>query len=194
MRLAILDRGQNFRAKALFAIIRLATGHPAPDVVKLMSYRSDFFGTPMSQFFQEAMRGASKWSLGDREAMAAVVSQANACDFCAKSHTATATLAYGDAQKVAAILADLETAPIGEPLRATLRMLRKLTLEHSVEAEDMRAVLAAGVSPEEIEDALAIAFGLNTINRLADAFSFVVPSPGGVEAGARAVLSRGYRL
>ena len=36
-------------------------------------------------------------------------------------------------------LADLETAPIEEPLRATLRMLGKLTREHAVTADDMRA-------------------------------------------------------
>src|SRR5579863_7733865 len=67
MRLAILDRGHGLGAKALFAIIRLASGHPAPDIVKLLKYRSDFFGAPMSKFIQEAMRGASKWSVGDRE-------------------------------------------------------------------------------------------------------------------------------
>jgi FAD/FMN-containing dehydrogenase len=35
-------------------------------------------------------------------------------------------------------------------------MLRKLTREHAVNADDMRAVLAAGVSREQIEDALAV--------------------------------------
>jgi hypothetical protein len=34
-------------------------------------------------------------------------------------------------------------------------MLRKLTREHTVDADDMRAVIAAGVSREQIEDALA---------------------------------------
>jgi hypothetical protein len=40
------------------------------------------------------------------------------------------------------LIGDLDTAPIEEPLRATLRMLGKLTREHSVDADDMRAVLA----------------------------------------------------
>ena len=40
---------------------------------------------------------------------------------------------------------DLETAAIEERLWATLRMLRKLTREHAVDADDMRALLAAGV-------------------------------------------------
>lgn len=83
------------------------------------------------------------------------------------------------------MLSDLETAVIGEPLRATLCMLRKLTLEHAVSVDDMRAVLAAGLSGEQIEDALAVGFAFNTMNRLADAFEFSVPGPEAFEAGAK---------
>lgn len=72
-------------------------------------------------------------------------------------------------------------------------MLRKLTREHAVNAEDVRAVLAAGASREHIEDALAVSFSFNTIDRLADAFGFVVPGPKAFEAGAKYLLARGYR-
>lgn len=78
-------------------------------------------------------------------------------------------------------------------MRATLRMLRKLTREHAVDADDMRVLLAAGVSREQIEDALAVAFAFNTIDRLADAFCFFVPGPQAFEAGAKYLLARGYR-
>jgi len=91
------------------------------------------------------------------------------------------------------VLSDLEAAPIEEPLRATLRMLGKLTREHAVDADDMRVVLAAGVSREQIEDALAVCFSFNTIDRLADTFGFFVAGPKGFEAGAKYLLSRGYR-
>lgn len=77
------------------------------------------------------MRGASEWSIGDRELMAAVVSQANGTNFCVMAHSATAEIAYKDAAKVSAALDNLDTAPIDEPLRATLRMLRKLTVENA---------------------------------------------------------------
>jgi hypothetical protein len=91
------------------------------------------------------------------------------------------------------VLSDLGTAAIEEPLRATLRLLCKLTGEHAVNADDMRAVLAAGVSREQIEDALAVCFTFNTIDRLADAFGFCVPDPKAFEAGAKYLLARGYR-
>ncbi len=72
-------------------------------------------------------------------------------------------------------------------------MLRKLTREHAVTSEDMRAVLAAGVSREQIEDALAVCFAFNTLDRLADAFDFLVPGPEAFAAGAKFLLARGYR-
>jgi len=72
-------------------------------------------------------------------------------------------------------------------------MLCKLTREHAVDKDDMRAVLAAGVSREQIEDALAVCFSFNTIDRLADAFGFFVPSCEAFAAGAKYLLARGYR-
>src|SRR5262249_50094747 len=110
-----------------------------------------------------------------------------------KAHSAVAARAYHNAATVSAVLTDLETAPIEEPLRATLRMLQKLTKEHTVDAEDMRAVLDAGASREQIEDALAVCFTFNTTDRLADAFAFAVPGPKAFEAGAKYLLARGYR-
>jgi uncharacterized peroxidase-related enzyme len=193
MRLAILDRGHGFGTRALFAFIRAVSRQPVLDVIKLVKYRPEFYGDPMKLVTQDAMRGPSTWSVGDRELMAAVVAKTNACAFCTNAHAAVATAAYRDPARVSSVLADLEKADIAEPLRATLRMLRKLTREQQVDAEDMRAVLAAGVSREQISDALAVAFAFNTITRLADAFGFAVPEAAAFDAGAKYLLKRGYQ-
>jgi uncharacterized peroxidase-related enzyme len=193
MRLSILDSGHGFGTKILFALIRAVSRQPVLDVIKLVRYRPDFYGRPMQRVVHEAMRGPSAWSVGDRELMAAFVAKTNECGWCTTAHATVAELAYRDATKVSAALSNLETAAIDEPLRATLRMLRKLTSEHAVDADDMRAVLAAGVSREQIEDALAVCFSFNTIGRLADAFGFFVPGPKAFEAGAKYLLARGYR-
>jgi uncharacterized peroxidase-related enzyme len=193
MRLAILDSGHSFGTKALFAFIRAVSRQPTPDVVKLVMYRPDFFGTHMKKVTHEAMRGPSAWSVGDRELMAAFVSKTNDCEFCIKAHTAVAARAYHDDATVSAVLSDLETAVIGEPLRATLRMLRNLTREGAVDVNDMRALLAAGVSQQQIEDAVAVCFAFNTMNRLADTFEFFVPGPKAFQVGAKFLLARGYR-
>ena len=193
MRLKILNSGYSFGTKLLFTFIRLVSGQPLPDAARLVFYRPDFYGTPMTAFTQEAMRGPSAWSIGDRELMAAYVAKMNECEFCIKAHTAVAAKAYQDEARVTAVLSDLETAPIEEPLRATLRLLGKLTRDHTVDENDIRAVLVAGASLQQIEDALAVSFAFNTTARLADAFEFHVPGPEGFEAGAKHLLSRGYR-
>ena len=193
MRLRILDSGHGLGTKALFALIRVASRQPVLDVVKVVKYRSDFYGGPMSAVTQEAMRGPSAWSVGDRELMAAFVAKSNQCEFCTKAHAAVAQRAYRDERAVSVLLSDLDTAAIEEPLRAALLMLGKLTREHAVDADDMRAVLAAGASREQIEDALAVCFSFNVIGRLADAFGFFVPGPKAFEDGAKYLLARGYR-
>jgi hypothetical protein len=83
---------------------------------------------------------------------------------------------------------DLGKAPVEESLRATPGMLGKLTREGKVGAEGMRQVLSAGVSRQQVKDALAQHTG-----RLADAFGFEVLSPKGFEAGAKYLLKPGYR-
>jgi AhpD family alkylhydroperoxidase len=193
MRLKILDNGHTFPMKGQFAIIRAVSGLPVPDAVKLNRYRPDFYGTPMRELTQEALRGPSAWSVGDRELMGALVSQTNKCEVCTKTHATVAAMAYQDDAKVSATLSDLETAPIEEPLRATVRMLLKLTRAHAVNPDDMRAVLAAGVSREQIEDALAVCFTFNTVDRLSRTFGWVVTSDEAFQAGAKFLLARGYR-
>jgi uncharacterized peroxidase-related enzyme len=193
MRLDILNRGYRPGTKAFFAVIRLVSGHPLPDAAKLVFYRPDFYGARAKEFTHEAMRGPSAWSVGDRELMAAYVSTVNESAFCIGAHTATASQAYQDGPRVAAVLADLESAPIEEPLRATLRMLGKLTAEGKLNTEDMRDVLAAGVSPAQVEDALAVCAAFNITDRLGDAFGFEVLDPEGFGAGAKFLLKRGYR-
>jgi AhpD family alkylhydroperoxidase len=191
MRLDILDRGHRPHTKAVLALIRLVSRQPVVDAVKLALYRPDFYGGgPLTH---EAMRGPSEWSIGDRELMAAFVSQVNECPFCVAAHSATSTLWYGDDARVAATLADVETAPIEEPLRATLRLLGTLTREQSIDEDDVRAVLAASASPRQIEDAFAVCLAFNITDRLANAFDFSVASPEAMNAGARHLLSRGYR-
>ena len=72
-------------------------------------------------------------------------------------------------------------------------MLGKLTRVGSVSAEDMRHVLSAGVTRQQVEDALAVCTAFNTTNRLADAFGFEVLSSDDFKAGAKYLLKRGYR-
>lgn len=96
---------------------------------------------------------------------------------------------------VDAVLADLATAPIGEPLRATLGFLKKVTREHgSVTADDVQPLIALGVTRQQIDDALMVAWAFNVITRLADTFEFHVGPRSAFDAGAKHLLARGYKL
>ena len=91
------------------------------------------------------------------------------------------------------MLADHETAPVEEPLRATLRFLRKVTLTPGeVGPEDAEAVRAAGASDEAIADALYVCFYFNLIDRIADSLDFDVPTEAELRADAAAFLAEGY--
>ncbi len=79
MRLGILHSGHGFGTKALFALIRTVSRQPVLDVIKLVKYRADFYGQPMGVITQDAMRGPSTWSVGDRELMAAFVDDGLFC-------------------------------------------------------------------------------------------------------------------
>ena len=193
MRLGILNHGYDFRTRLLFTLIQVFSRQPVPDAARLTFYRSDFYGSYSKALTHEAMRGPSAWSVAERELMAAYVSKMNECPFCVGAHTATATQAFGSETTVTAALTDVESAALEEGLRATLRMLGKLTREGQVSVEDMRAVLDAGVSRAHVEDALAICYAFNVTNRLANAFGFELMTHEGYQAGAKYLLRRGYR-
>lgn len=72
-------------------------------------------------------------------------------------------------------------------------MLGKLTRENNLDVDDISRVLSAGVSEQQIKDALAVAFAFNVTDRLADVFDFAVGDPKAINAGAKYLLARGYR-
>jgi alkylhydroperoxidase family enzyme len=99
---------------------------------------------------------------------------------------------------VAKVLADHTTAPVSDQVRATLGLLKKVTESTrtgvAVTADDMRAVLATGVTRDQIEDALHVAFCFNVITRLADTFAFWIGPPSAFATSAKMLLTRGYNL
>jgi alkylhydroperoxidase family enzyme len=89
-----------------------------------------------------------------------------------------------------AALADYHTAPISEPLRATLAVLETMTLHP--EALQVRAALAAGVTRRQLEDAAAVAAVFNIVTRYANALGFAIPTEAEFDKAAGMMLKRGY--
>jgi alkylhydroperoxidase family enzyme len=93
------------------------------------------------------------------------------------------------------VLDDYTTAPIDGRLRATLGLLKKVTLDHgNLGSDDVRTVMRAGVSKQAIQDALEVAFLFNIYDRLADAMGWNVPAAvsGYYHTSARRLLKYGY--
>lgn len=91
------------------------------------------------------------------------------------------------------VLSDFRTAPISEQLRAVLALLERSTM-HSEELgpDDVRPVLALGVTREAIRDALYVAFLFNTYDRLADTFGWELPDARYYPKAGRFLLRKGY--
>jgi hypothetical protein len=81
MRLATVERGDRIGSRLLYGFVRAVSGFRAPDVVRTLRYRPEFFGAPHADHTQAVMRGPSAWSVGERELFAAFVSRLNACRF-----------------------------------------------------------------------------------------------------------------
>src|SRR5436190_10684026 len=76
-----------------------------------------------------------------------------------------------------AVLADYRSAPIDARLRGTLAFLEKLTLSPATVGEaDLAEARAAGVSDESLEEAVRVCFLFGTIDRIADALDFELPT------------------
>jgi hypothetical protein len=80
MRLKRVHSGHQLGDKMMLAVIRVAAGH-APGVVRTLRYRKEYFGRPWSELTHHVMRGASQWTVGEREIFAAFVSRLNQCVF-----------------------------------------------------------------------------------------------------------------
>lgn len=81
MRLSVVDHGHAPAEAAVLDGIRGRTGTEPLGVVKTLLYRPELFGRPFSEALQEAMRGPSDWSPGERELFAGFASLLNQCPF-----------------------------------------------------------------------------------------------------------------
>lgn len=74
-----------------------------------------------------------------------------------------------------------------------LGLLEKLTLEpERLTSDDVRAVVATGVTREAIRDAFYVAFLFNTYDRLADTLGWELPDQRYYPKAGRFLLEKGY--
>ena len=170
MRLGILDRGHGRRQRLLLTVMRLV-GRTEPDpVAKVCLYRPELFGRPWLHWAPQLMRSPSEWTAGEREVLAAFVSQLNACPFCSGVHIGIADRRNAG---ISDPLSQWRRAALDPRMAATFGLLEKVTLTpDALGPEDIARMRDAGLSDSAIVDALYVCFFFNTINRIANAFDF----------------------
>jgi uncharacterized peroxidase-related enzyme len=192
MRLPGVTAGAGLGHRLKIGFVRLVGGGPPSDVVRLLLYRSEFFGAPMRRYIHAVLRGPSEWTVGERELFAAFVSDCNRCAFCAGAHRAVAERVLGE-DVVRAALGDFRAAPISGPVRAVLGLLERVCrAPTSIGEVELREALDAGVSAAGLENALNIAAAFHVINRVADSLGFEVPPPAVFAREAETLLRMGY--
>jgi uncharacterized peroxidase-related enzyme len=172
-----------------------------PDVVLACQHRPEFFGKPLLAWVEASLRGSSQWTQGDRELMAALVSDRNRCAFCIGAHSATAASLVGDETVRAVLRADLggaedaeaDGAGLSAKLRGTLAFIEKLTLSPAqVDASDVDRAVAAGATHQALRDAVEVCAAFNVINRVADALAFEPQDKRSLAFSTKRVTTRGY--
>ena len=192
MRLPEVERGDTLRHRMLIAAISRMSGLRLPDAARVAFYDNDFAGPALGAWTQRTMRGPSGWTVSERELMAASVATWNRCPFCIGAHSAVAVRGM-DPDVVAATLADHRIAPISPKLKAALTFIEKLTrTPDDVTAADAREAMSVGITPDELQDAAAVASLFAMITRYANALEFEVPSPAEFDKAAGMLLRRGY--
>ena len=81
MRVDKLENGQTLKYRLLLGAIGAARRQRAPDVLRMLTYRPEFFGRNFGRTLHAAIRGESHFTKGERELMAAYTSHLNECLF-----------------------------------------------------------------------------------------------------------------
>lgn len=192
MRLSEVERGDRATTRVLFRVLTILTRSRFPDAARVAFYHREFAGPQLNAWTQQVMRGPSEWSVAERELMAAMVAQWNACPFCVGAHSAVAVHGMKP-EHVRAALEDYRSAPLSTELSGALTFIEKLTLHPGeVTSDDALEAMTIGLSRAQLADAAAVAAVFNIITRYANALDFEIPSPAEFAASSRVLLKRGY--
>ncbi|MEU0743849.1 carboxymuconolactone decarboxylase family protein [Streptomyces sp. NPDC006134] len=166
-----------------------------PGISGLFAQRPDT-AVVLSQLAETLLRsGSSPLGRGERELIAAYVSHLNRTAFCAASHSAFAAAQLdGGADLVAAVLADVDTAPVGPLMRALLKVAAEVQQKAApVPDEVIAAARAEGATDAHIHDTVLIAAAFALFNRYVNGLATDLPSdPSFYDVAAGLIVRHGY--
>jgi uncharacterized peroxidase-related enzyme len=165
-----------------------------PGIRSAMVFRPET-AAPLLQLAEVLLRGENTLSRGERELIAAYVSNLNECFYCQTSHSTFAAMQLdGGPSLVDQVKRDPATAPISDKLRALLAVAAKVRADgRSVTEEDIAVARDHGATDLEIHDTVLIAAAFSMYNRYVDGLATWAPTDPEVydEMGHR-IVEHGY--
>jgi uncharacterized peroxidase-related enzyme len=176
-----------------FPMARIPVPADTPGIRGLFAFRPEV-GAVLGLLADTLLSGTESFSAGERELVAAYVSSLNECTFCHASHAAIAACHLGDEEVVAAVVDNLDAAPISSKARALLRLAAKVQQGgRAVQDGDVAQARAEGATDGDIHDTVLIAAAFCMFNRYVDGLQASTPTDSSFyrERG-RAVAAHGY--
>lgn len=167
-----------------------------PGIRSLVMFRPES-GQHLYALAQVLLRGESPLSEAERELIAAYVSSRNECGFCRDSHAAAARYLFKDNKQVVDfVLADYQSAPISNKLKALLNIAGKVQKNgKEVLPEDVEEAHQHGANDRELHDTVLIAATFSMFNRYVDGLaSFTPTDPKEYEVMGKRLGENGYAL
>jgi uncharacterized peroxidase-related enzyme len=165
-----------------------------PGITGLLEYRKDS-AAPIRELTQFLLRGPNTLTEGERELIATIVSYGNNCTFCTTAHTAAADRLLGECDTTAKMKEDIESAPVGEKMKALLNIARQVQQGgKNVTIQSIDRAKKAGATDLEIHDTVLIAALFCLYNRYVDGMATRLPdSPDYYNTLADRLTTIGYQ-
>lgn len=172
----------------------IKTGVNQPGIVELLFYKGTT-GKALSNLAHALLHGPSGLSRGERELIAAFVSKLNNCEFCYRSHSASADVHFNDAgETVRCVIENVGQASISEKMKALLHIAAKVKESgRAVLQEDIDRAKAQGASDEDLHDTVIIAAAFCMYNRYVDGLGTLLAEDEEYEIMGRRLAQKGYR-
>jgi uncharacterized peroxidase-related enzyme len=167
-----------------------------PGIRSLLDYRKET-AKPLMDLAEVLLRGDSPLTRGERELIAAYVSEQNDCEFCAASHGACAAVLMPEGTPlVDQVRKDPSKAPIDDRLRALLVIAGAVAQGGwAVKDEQIEAARAAGAGDRDIHDTVLVAAAFCMYNRYVDGLATLTPhDPAAYAMMAERLVNQGYAL
>ena len=165
-----------------------------PGISSLLDYRRET-AKPLMDLAEVLLRGESPLTRGERELIAAYVSEQNDCEFCAASHGACAAVLLPEGTPlVDQVRKNPAEAPISDKLRALLAIAGAVAEGGwAVKDEHVAAARAAGAQDRDIHDTVLVAAAFSMYNRYVDGLATLTPhDPAAYAMMAERLVDQGY--